>query len=78
MGASSAEQAMLLLSFASQTSHFWQLGGVMQAKMRSLLRLLVKSIIEDRKRQAAAAAAVEAHHSVSPAADTSVQNRDRD
>lgn len=61
---------MLLLSFASQTSHFWQLGGVMQAKMRSLLRLLVKSIIEDRKRQAdaatAAAAARVAHHSASP------------
>lgn len=65
---------MLLLSFASQTSHFWQLGGVMQAKMRSLLRLLVKSIIEDRKRQADANAAREAHHSASPAADTSAQN----
>lgn len=46
----------------------------MQAKMRSLLRLLVKSIIEDRKRQADAAAAREAHHSASPAADTSAQN----
>lgn len=57
---------MLLLSFASQTSHFWQLGGVMQAKMRSLLRLLVKSIIEDRKRQADATAAREAHHSATP------------
>lgn len=59
--------------FASQTSHFWQLGGVMQAKMRSLLRLLVKSIIEDRKRQADATAAREAHHSASPAADPSAQ-----
>lgn len=47
---------MLLLSFASQTSHFWQLGGVMQAKIRSLLRLLVKSIIGDRERQADAVA----------------------
>lgn len=42
---------MLLLSFASQTSHFWQLGGVTQAKMRSLLRLLVKSITGDRERE---------------------------
>lgn len=48
---------MLLLSFASQTSHFWQLGGVMQAKMRSLLRLLVKSIIGDRESQADATTA---------------------
>lgn len=65
---------MLLLSFASQTSHFWQLGGVMQAKMRSLLRLLVKSIIGNRERQADATAAWEAHHSVSPIVDPSVQN----
>lgn len=65
---------MLLLSFASQTSHFWQLGGVMQAKIRSLLRLLVKSIIGDRERQADATEAREAHHSASPAADPSVQN----
>jgi len=57
---------MLLLSFASQTSHFWQLGGVMQAKMRSLLRLLVKSIIRDRERQPNAAAARKAHHSPFP------------
>lgn len=46
----------------------------MQAKMRSLLRLLVKSIIEDRKRQADATAAREAHHFASPAADPSAQN----
>lgn len=46
----------------------------MQAKMRSLLRLLVKSIIGDRERQADAAAALEAHHSASPAADPSAQN----
>lgn len=65
---------MLLLSFASQTSHFWQLGGVMQAKMRSLLRLLVKSIIGDRERQADATAAREAHHSASPTVDLSAQN----
>lgn len=65
---------MLLLSFASQTSHFWQLGGVMQGKMRSLLRLLVKSIIGDRERQADATTAREAHHSASPTADCSVQN----
>lgn len=51
----------------------------MQAKMRSLLRLLVKSIIEDRKRQADATAAREAHHSATPptptppAADTYAQ-----
>lgn len=65
---------MLLLSFASQTSHFWQLGGVMQAKMRSLLRLLVKSIIEDRKRQADATAAREAHHSASPSVDNATRS----
>lgn len=41
----------------------------MQAKMRSLLRLLVKSIIGDRERQADATAAWEAHHSPSPAVD---------
>lgn len=46
----------------------------MQAKMRSLLRLLVKSIIEDRKRQADATAAREAHHSASPSADPSAQS----
>lgn len=46
----------------------------MQAKMRSLLRLLVKSIIGDRERQADATAAREAHHSASPAADPSAQN----
>lgn len=46
----------------------------MQAKMRSLLRLLVKSIIGDRERQADAAATREAHHSASPIADPSVQN----
>lgn len=80
MGASKAEQALLLLSFASQTSHFWQLGGVMQAKIRSLLRLLVKSIIWHRERQADATAAWEAYHSASSssssaaAADLSVQN----
>lgn len=38
----------------------------MQAKMRSLLRLLVKSIIGDRERQADATVAREAHHSASP------------
>lgn len=65
---------MLLLSFPSQTSHFWQLGGVTQAKMRSLLRLLVKSIIEDGKRQADAGAAREAHHSTSPTADPPEQD----
>lgn len=65
---------MLLLSFPSQTSHFWQLGGVTQAKMRSLLRLLVKSIIEDGKRQADAGEAREAHHSASPTADPSEQD----
>lgn len=65
---------MLLLSFPSQTSHFWQLGGVTQAKMRSLLRLLVKSIIEDGKRQADAGAAQEAHHSASPTANPSEQD----
>lgn len=70
---------MLLLSFPSQTSHFWQLGGVTQAKMRSLLRLLVKSIIEDGKRQADAGAAREAHHSASPTVDPSEQDtQDRD
>lgn len=80
MGASKAEQTLLLLSFASQTSHFWQLGGVMQAKIRSLLRLLVKSIIWHRERQADATAAWEAYHSASSssssaaAADLSVQN----
>lgn len=46
----------------------------MQAKMRSLLRLLVKSIIGNRERQADAAAALEAHHSASPAADPSAYN----
>lgn len=46
----------------------------MQAKIRSLLRLLVKSIIGDRERQADATEAREAHHSASPAADPSVQN----
>lgn len=52
MGASKAEQAMLLLSFASHTSHFWQMGGVMQAKMRSPWRVLVKSNMEtDRRMQ---------------------------
>lgn len=65
---------MLLLSFPSQTSHFWQLGGVTQTKMRSLLRLLVKSIIEDGTRQANAAAARRAHHSASPTADPSEQD----
>lgn len=65
---------MLLLSFASQTSHVWQFDGVMQAKMRSLLRLLVKSIIGHRERQADATTAREAHHSASPATDRSVQN----
>lgn len=64
---------MLLLSFASQTSHFWQLGGVMQAKIRSLLRLLVKSIIWHRDRQADASAAWEAHHSAYSTADPSVR-----
>lgn len=41
-----------MLSFASQTSRFWQLGGVTQGKMRSLLRFFffVKSIAE-RERQ---------------------------
>lgn len=65
---------MLLLSFPSQTSHFWQLGGVTQTKMRSLLRLLVKSIIEDGTRQANAAAARRAHHSASPTADPPEQD----
>lgn len=65
---------MLLLSFPSQTSHFWQLGGVTQSKMRSLLRLLVKSIIEDGTRQANAAAARKAHHSASPTVDPSEQD----
>lgn len=65
---------MLLLSFPSQTSHFWQLGGVTQTKMRSLLRLLVKSIIEDGTRQANAAAARRAHHSASPTVDPSEQD----
>lgn len=46
----------------------------MQAKMRSLLRLLVKSIIRNRERQADATAAREAHHSPSPTVDPSVQN----
>lgn len=65
---------MLLLSFPSQTSHFWQLGGVTQTKMRSLLRLLVKSIIEDGTRQADAAAAREAHHYAFPTAGPSEQD----
>lgn len=52
------------------------MGGVTQAKMRSLLRLLVKSIIEDRKRQADATAAWEAHHSASPVADTALNTQD--
>lgn len=65
---------MLLLSFPSQTSHFWQLGGVTQTKMRSLLRLLVKSIIGDGTRQADAAAARAAHHSASPTVDPSEQD----
>lgn len=43
-----------------------------KAKMRSLLRLLVKSIIQDGKRQAHAAAA--AHHSASPIAATPAQD----
>lgn len=46
----------------------------MQAKMRSLLRLLVKSIIENTERQADATAAREAHHSAYSAADPSVHN----
>lgn len=45
-----------------------------KAKMRSLLRLLVKSIIQDGKRQAHAAAAWAAHHSASLTADTPAQD----
>lgn len=45
-----------------------------KAKMRSLLRLLVKSIIQDGKRQAHAAAARAAHHSASLTADTPAQD----
>lgn len=65
---------MLLLSFPSQTSLFWQLGGVTQTKMRSLLRLLVKSIIEDGTRQGDAAVARQAHHYAFPTAGPSEQD----
>ena len=42
-----AEQARLLLTFPFQAGDFWELGGVTQPRMRSLMSLLVKSIIGD-------------------------------